>query len=98
MAPPPVDHWRCTTRDHRSNLVIRCAQHDLTAHEVRQLAARKLGVDPQSTSVARVSDPLTVGIEKLTQVIEVRWTGSDYSPGQGARRLQKKIGKQWQDL
>jgi hypothetical protein len=28
-------------------------------------------------------------------VIEVRWTGNDYAPGHGVRRLQEKVGKRW---
>jgi hypothetical protein len=91
-AVTPVDYWLCATRDQKQQLVVKCAPSDLTAYAARQVAARKLGVDPQSLVVERF-DQASPGV----LVIEVRWTGSDYAPGQGVRRLQEKVGKRWRD-
>jgi hypothetical protein len=87
------DRWLCTARN-GSRVLVRCAPHDLTAHEVRALAARKLGgADPPSLVVERTTeDPPGV------PVVRVRWTGSDYAPGQGPRRLQEWIRDAWRDV
>jgi hypothetical protein len=89
----PVDCWVCTTRDQKQQLVVQCAPSDLTAYAARQVAARKLGVDPQSLVVERLDQA-----SPRLLVIEVRWVGNDYAPGQGVRRLQEKVGKKWRDI
>jgi hypothetical protein len=90
----PVDCWVCTTRNQKQQLVVQCAQHDLTAHEVRAFAARKLGgAEPQSLQVL----PADHAPPEIP-VARVRWVGNDYAPGHGVRRLQEKIGKKWRDV
>lgn len=85
--------WTCSAGDR--TLVVQC-RGVLTAYEVRQYAARKLGVDPSGLDVR----PANVeGAARPT--VEVRWEGSDYAHGgtPGGRRLQERaVGSEvWVD-
>jgi hypothetical protein len=93
------DYWLCTL-DYQRQLTVKCASNDLTAHEVRAFAARKLGgAEPQSITVELLSLPISVELLRRWAV-EVRWAGDDYAHGAstGRRRLQERIGKKWSDL
>jgi len=77
--------WICVAGDKK--LVVQCADV-MTAYEVRQFAAKRLGTDP-SAVVVRMSD-----------LVEVRWVGDDYAHGGtlGGRRLQERApGAEWGD-
>ena len=79
--------WVCTSSDHHRRVAVRCVGV-LTAFEVRQFAAKKLGVEPGSVDAKLTADGVPFG----TPVIEVRWTGDDYAHGgtTRCRRLQER--------
>jgi hypothetical protein len=82
--------WICTVGDER--LVIRCAQNELTWHEARSYAAKKLCVEPDAVKLNRSTERAAV---------EVRWVGDDYAHGgtPGGRRLQEREpGGKWVDV
>lgn len=88
------DVWLCTYKTHQ-RLVVRCLTI-LTWHEVRDYAARKLGVDPGEL-LARLAEPAD---GELPQAVQVRYIGSDYTgPAgrEGRRRLQEEVGGKWVD-
>jgi len=87
--------WVCSAGDKR--LAVRCASV-LTAYEVRQFAAKKLGVDPTAVDLkASVDD----GVPRGVSVVEVQWAGNDFSHGGTplGRRLQERASgaAEWAD-
>ena len=86
--------WICAAGDKK--LTVRCLSI-LTAWEVRQFAAKKLGVDPPSLESKLSTD----GAPSGSTVIEVRWTGDDYAHGgttKGRRLQERALGAQeWTD-
>jgi hypothetical protein len=84
-----TDAWLCSAPN-RGPIIVRCDPSALTWFAVRQLAARKLGADPQAISVTKSAAP-----PSSIPIVEVRWVGSDYGGGMGPRRLQERIGKKW---
>lgn len=87
------DVWVCISG--KEKIVVRC-ESVLTAYEVRQFAAKKLGTDPASVAL-RLSN-----IEGSAEpTVEVRWTGDDYAHGGTAngRRMQERASDtgQWVD-
>ena len=86
--------WVCIAGDKK--LVVRCVGV-LTAWEVRQLVAKKFGADPSTLDCTRSKE----GVPSGFPVIEVQWTGSDYSHGgtpQGRRLQERALGaEEWTD-
>jgi hypothetical protein len=77
--------WVCAAGDER--LVVRCVGV-LTAWEVRQFAAKKLGADPSLLDCRSTLGGAPFG----DPVVEVRWAGDDYAHGgtPGGRRMQER--------
>ena len=86
--------WVCNAGDKK--LAVRCVGV-LTAWEVRQFAAKKLGVDPSALDSKLSLDGTPFGVP----VVEVQWTGDDYAHGgtaQGRRLQERAIGaREWTD-
>ena len=84
--------WTCSVGDRR--FTVQCCGV-VTAYEVRQYAAKKLGVDPSSLDVTPSN------IEGAAYpTVEVRWVGDDYAHGGtlGGRRMQERpVGGEWSD-
>lgn len=87
------DSWICAAGGKR--IGVRCLTV-VTAHEVRQFAARKLGADPASIDVKRAPED---GIPAGATVFEVQWVGNDFSHGgtTHGRRMQERAmgGEEW---
>ena len=87
--------WVCSAGDKR--LAVRCASV-LTAWEVRQFAAKRLGVDPPALD-SRLSDD---GVPSGVPAVELQWVGNDFSHGgtPGGRRLQERVlgTSEWADV
>ena len=85
--------WVCEAGDKK--LTVRCVGV-LTAWEVRQFAAKKLGVDPPALDSA-----LSLVCPFDVPVVELRWTGDDYAHGGTPleRRLQERAlgAEEWAD-
>jgi len=81
-------------------LVIRCEINALTWYEVRTIVSKKLGVEPFSNDLSIERNP-AVDPPARADVVEVRWTGDDYSHGgtPGKRRMQERTpGGEWSDV
>ena len=92
------DIWLCTFGDKK--LLIRCERSELSWHDARSFAAKKLGVEPYCVEALRSEiDAVPAVLE--WEVVEVRWTGDDYAHGgtPGRRRMQEREpGGEWVDV
>lgn len=89
-ADQPVVLWICDSGEGR--LIVRCAQTELSWHEARGFASKRLGVEPAALQLNKVFE---------SNVVEVRWAGDDYAHGgtPNRRRLQEKTTEgEWVDV
>ena len=85
--------WVCVAGDR--SVVVRC-EGVVTAYELRQYAARKLGVDPAALSLRPANAE-----GAAEPAVAVRWVGGDYAHGGslGGRRMQERAAgaPEWVD-
>jgi len=86
--------WYCMAPG--AQLTVRCVGV-VTAYEIRQFAAKRLGVDPSAVA-ARL---LTADAPLPEPVVDLQWAGDDYAHGgsKGGRRMQVRDAGQdaWSD-